>query len=42
MTDALRRIAADRLLRLDLLRGRRPLSVELRPSEPPQAWPWSA
>ena len=42
MTDALRRIAASRPLRLELLRGGRPLAVELQPGEPPQAWPWSA
>ena len=42
MADALRRIAADRPLQLELLRGGSPLAVELQPSEPPQAWPWSA
>ena len=42
MADALRRIAADRPLRLELLRGGRPLTIQLQPSEPPRAWPWSA
>ena len=42
MADALRRIAADRQLQLELLRGGSPFTVELQPSEPPQAWPWSA